>query len=108
MWEKKGLDELDCHIPLIIAAPWITSGSNGTITSAFAEAVDIMPTAIDLAGLLSSGLSSHFKIHFFLYIRFYPHTKRPLIFVSQDLPPCSDACVDDQGPPVVSKSGLQG
>jgi len=51
MWEKKGLDELDCHIPMLIAAPWIKTASSGLHTSALAEAVDIMPTLIDLAGL---------------------------------------------------------
>jgi hypothetical protein len=51
MWEKKGLDELDCHIPLLIRAPWIPAASSGVRTSAFAEAVDWMPTLIDLAGL---------------------------------------------------------
>ena len=51
MWEKKGLDELDCHIPLLIRVPWIAAASSGVRTSAFAEAVDWMPTLIDLAGL---------------------------------------------------------
>ena len=51
MWEKKGLDELDCHIPLLIRVPWISAASSGVRTSAFAEAVDWMPTLIDLAGL---------------------------------------------------------
>lgn len=51
MWEKKGLDELDCHVPLLIRVPWIPAASAGIRTSAFAEAVDWMPTLIDLAGL---------------------------------------------------------
>ncbi len=51
MWEKKGLDELDCHLPLVVAAPWIAAASNGTVTSALVELVDVMPTAIELAGL---------------------------------------------------------
>eukprot|EP00911_Craspedida_sp_UC1_P002351 UC1_evm1s1764 len=51
-WEKKGLDELDCHIPLLVAAPWITQAPKyPRTTTALAEAVDIMPTLIDLAGL---------------------------------------------------------
>ena len=51
MWEKKGLDELDTHIPLIVAAPWLPNASRGVRTTALAEAVDVMPTLIDLAGL---------------------------------------------------------
>ena len=51
MWEKKGLDELDCHIPLLIRVPWIHAASSGVRTSAFSEAVDWMPTLIELAGL---------------------------------------------------------
>ena len=42
---------MDCHIPMLIAAPWIKTASSGLHTSALAEAVDIMPTLIDLAGL---------------------------------------------------------
>ncbi len=40
MWEKKGLDELDCHVPLLIRVPWIPAASSGVRTSAFAEAVE--------------------------------------------------------------------
>jgi iduronate 2-sulfatase len=40
MLEKKGLDELDCHIPLLIRVPWIPAASSGVRTSAFAEAVE--------------------------------------------------------------------
>jgi len=29
MWEKKGLDELDSHIPLLIRVPWMTAASSG-------------------------------------------------------------------------------
>jgi len=50
-WEKKGLDELDCHIPLLVAVPWLDTASRGTVTTALAEAVDIFPTLVDLAGL---------------------------------------------------------
>ena len=51
MWEKKGLDELDSRIPLLIRVPWMHAASSGVRTSAFAEAVDWMPTLIELAGL---------------------------------------------------------
>ena len=51
MWEKKGLDELDCRVPLLIRAPWIPAASKGLRTSALAEQVSMMPTLIDLAGL---------------------------------------------------------
>ena len=51
MWEKKGLDELDSRIPLLIRVPWMHASSSGVRTSAFAEAVDWMPTLIELAGL---------------------------------------------------------
>lgn len=51
LWEKKGLDELDTHIPLLISAPWLRNASSGLRTTALAEAVDIMPTVIDLSGL---------------------------------------------------------
>ena len=51
MWEKKGLDELDAHIPLVVRVPWLEGGSSGWKTSALAEAVDIMPTLIELANL---------------------------------------------------------
>lgn len=23
MWEKKGLDELDCHVPFMVRVPWL-------------------------------------------------------------------------------------
>jgi hypothetical protein len=36
----------------VVAVPWIATASNGTITTALAEAVDIMPTAIELAGVV--------------------------------------------------------
>ena len=51
MWEKKGLDELDCRVPLMIRVPGLQTASRGQRTSAFAEHVDIMPTLIELAGL---------------------------------------------------------
>jgi hypothetical protein len=37
MWEKKGLDELDTHIPLLVAAPWLPNASQGIHTTALAE-----------------------------------------------------------------------
>jgi arylsulfatase A-like enzyme len=40
MWEKKGLDELDCRVPLLIRAPWIDAAKGRT--SALAEQVDMM------------------------------------------------------------------
>ena len=52
MWEKKGLDELDCRVPLLIRAPGpLGAKAAGKRTSALAQHVDIMPTLIDLAGL---------------------------------------------------------
>ena len=51
MWEKKGLDELDCRVPLLMRVPWLATASSGVRTSALAEHVDIMPTLIELAGL---------------------------------------------------------
>ena len=54
MWEKKGLDELDTHIPLIITVPWIVNASKGIVTSALAEAVDFMPTLVKLLNGLDS------------------------------------------------------
>ena len=51
MWEKKGLDELDCRVPLMIRVPGLQTASRGQRTSAFAEHVDIMPTLIEFAGL---------------------------------------------------------
>ena len=51
MWEKKGLDELDSHIPLLVAAPWLPNASSGIHTTALAEAVDLFPTLVELAGL---------------------------------------------------------
>ena len=50
MWEKKGLDELDCRVPLLIRAPWL-GASAGKKTPALAQLVDMMPSLIDLAGL---------------------------------------------------------
>ena len=55
MWEKKGLDELDTHIPLLFAVPWIPAASNGSTTTALAEAVDVFPTLVELAGLEPCG-----------------------------------------------------
>jgi len=46
MWEKKGLDELDCRVPLLIRAPWISAASKGLRTSALAEQVSMMPTCV--------------------------------------------------------------
>ena len=46
MWEKKGLDELDCRVPLLIRAPWIPEASKGLRTSALAEQVSMMPTCV--------------------------------------------------------------
>ena len=51
MWEKKGLDELDCRVPLLIRVPWIHAASSGVRTSALAESVDFFPTLVDMAGL---------------------------------------------------------
>jgi arylsulfatase A-like enzyme len=51
MWEKKGLDELDCRVPLLIRAPWLGATSAGKKTAALAQLVDMMPSLIDLAGL---------------------------------------------------------
>ena len=45
MWEKKGLDELDCRVPLLIRAPWIPA-AKGVRTSALAEQVSMMPTCV--------------------------------------------------------------
>ena len=31
MWEKKGLDELDCRVPLLIRVPWLEAASSGRV-----------------------------------------------------------------------------
>lgn len=49
-WSKCSNWELDARVPLIIRAPWIQS-SQGVKTSAFAELVDLFPTAVALSGL---------------------------------------------------------
>jgi hypothetical protein len=51
MWEKKGLDELDCRVPLLIRVPWIEAASSGQRTTAFAMSIDFFPTLVDMAGL---------------------------------------------------------
>eukprot|EP01051_Picozoa_sp_SAG22_P009530 SAG22_NODE_800_length_7109_cov_47.259058_6_plen_237_part_00 len=51
MWEKKGLDELDTRVPLLIRVPWIAAASAGTRTTAFAMSIDFFPTLVEVAGL---------------------------------------------------------
>lgn len=50
LWKKMTNFELGVRVPLIIKAPWISSAT-GVKTAAFAEAVDLYPTFVELAGL---------------------------------------------------------
>eukprot|EP00756_Hemistasia_phaeocysticola_P024699 Hpha_TRINITY_DN15963_c0_g5::TRINITY_DN15963_c0_g5_i1::g.74487::m.74487/K01136/IDS; iduronate 2-sulfatase len=50
LWKKMTNFELGVRVPLIIRAPWITT-SVGATTAAFAEAVDLYPTFVELSGL---------------------------------------------------------
>ena len=50
MWCKMSVFDLATRIPFMISAPWM-GGTRGKRTEAFAEAVDIMPTLADLAGI---------------------------------------------------------
>ena len=50
LWCKMSTLELGTRIPLIIRTPWIPS-SVGAVTPALAEAVDLFPTLVELAGL---------------------------------------------------------
>ena len=100
MWEKKGLDELDTHIPLVIAAPWIENASKGIITSAIAEAVDLMPTAIDLAGDRSCekcevSLKKFFVTLWMVLIKAYLRAMTPASMGSDRIPLHQAACKVD-------------
>lgn len=50
LWRKMTNFELGVRVPLIIRAPWLHK-SPGAKTPALAEAVDLFPTLVDLAGL---------------------------------------------------------
>ena len=49
MWCKMSVLEMGTRIPMIIKAPWLAS--RGVVTSSLAEAVDLYPTLVELAGL---------------------------------------------------------
>lgn len=51
-WGKRSLYEHDCRVPLIIADPR-EKNSHGSRSRALVELVDVLPTLVDLAGLLS-------------------------------------------------------
>ena len=49
-WCKQSLFETVAHIPLVVYVPWLPQ-SHGQRVSALVEAVDFMPSLIDLAGI---------------------------------------------------------
>ena len=50
---KQANFELETRVPLIVRVPWLAGGSAGGSTTALTELVDVMPTLLDLAGLLN-------------------------------------------------------
>jgi arylsulfatase A-like enzyme len=50
MWCKMSVFDVGTRIPLLISVPWLNQ-THGQRTDSFAEAVDIMPTLAELAGI---------------------------------------------------------
>jgi arylsulfatase A-like enzyme len=55
MWCKQSNYDLVARVPMMVHVPWMPS-SQGTRTRAFAEAVDLMPTLLELSGVTTDPL----------------------------------------------------
>ena len=51
---KQANFELETRVPLILRVPWLAGGSGGGATAELAELVDVFPTLLSLAGLLTA------------------------------------------------------
>ena len=97
-WAKMTNFEVALRVPLIVRAPW-KRASRGAVTTVLAEAVDLYPTFVDLAGLPSPWLhgedlngtslapvfeapfDDHFKLKEAAYSQFAkPFLSRPFLY----------------------------